>query len=109
MAISGFSIGIEIQEALGLPQETTHIEIYIGLDKPVEVVCAASPNAEGMAKVLAILKRYNLVEKEGPPVSDAHAAARQRETDAQGRRARVRRLREQLRAEQRVSEEPHAL
>jgi hypothetical protein len=63
MAVIGNAIGPAMIEALGLPPETTRIEIFIGVNEVVEVACRFCPSADGMEKVAAILKRYTLVEK----------------------------------------------
>jgi hypothetical protein len=100
VAVSGYGIGIEIQQALGLPPETSCIDIHIGLNEVVEVTCSYYPSEDAVRKVLTILQRYNLVEKEGPAVSPEHAAARERDHEVHGRASRLRRLREQLKEEQ---------
>jgi hypothetical protein len=64
MGVTGNAIGPAIIQALGLPPETTRIELFIGVNEVVEVACRFYPSADGMAQVAAILKRYTLVEKQ---------------------------------------------
>jgi len=93
-AITGVGIGIEIARALGLPPETTDIQINIGMETPVTVVCRYYPDAAAMERVLAIVRRYHLHEVElPPPVSPEHAAARERDREIHDRIGRLERLR----------------
>ena len=71
MVIPGYGIGKDLQEALGLPKETNLIQIRIGLDEPVEVLCRYYPNAEALARVVHVLQAYHLVPVGTPvPIDD---------------------------------------
>src|SRR5262245_24843484 len=96
MAVSGFAIGGEIAKALGLPPETTDIQINIGLDEAVTVVCRFYPSAAGLQQVLETLRRYHLQEADGPPFNEADAQARAYDREVHEGPARRRRLRETL-------------
>mgnify|MGYP003578272720 CR=1 FL=1 len=61
MAVTGMRLGGEIQEALGLPQDTPGILINIGLDEPITVWCRYFPSEEAMRSLVATLSPYQLI------------------------------------------------
>ena len=64
--IPGSAIGAELIQALGLPAETTLLQIRIAIDEPVEVLCRYYPSGARMTQVLQVLQRYHCVP-DGPP------------------------------------------
>ena len=70
MAVSGLQIGKHLQEALGLPAETNLIQIRIGLDEAVEVLCRYYPTREAMERCVHVLQTYQLVPVGDPVLID---------------------------------------
>jgi hypothetical protein len=66
MAIPGYAIGRDIAQALGLPAETTLIQITVGLDAAVEVLCRYFPTQEATAQAVQLLQHYHLVPVGAP-------------------------------------------
>jgi hypothetical protein len=60
-AITGMDIGGEIARTLGLPLGTNLIQICIGLDEAVEVICRYFPDAEAAERLLQVFRRYRVV------------------------------------------------
>ena len=59
--ISGFTIGASVAEALGLPKGTNLIQIRIGLDEAVEVICRYYPDMEAAERLLQVFRRYRVI------------------------------------------------
>ena len=96
MAVSGCAIGGEIAKALGLPPETTDIQINIGLDEAVSVICRFYPSEAGIRAVTQTLARYHLYPADGDPVSPADAQAREYDRQVHEGPDRRQRARERL-------------
>jgi hypothetical protein len=65
MAITGYNIGKALQQALSLPKETTLIQITVGLDSAVEVLCRYYPDEAAMQRCAQVLAHFELVPKPG--------------------------------------------
>lgn len=50
-------IGAQIVEALGLPKETTNINIHFSPDSLVRVTCEILPDKEGLRRIFEILAK----------------------------------------------------
>ena len=68
--ITGMDIGAQIIQALGLPKETSLIQIRIGVNEVVEVICRYYPTNEDLGNMLPILQSYHVVPNGGPMIDD---------------------------------------
>lgn len=59
--ITGMDIGGQLAEALGLPRGTNLIQIRVGLDEVVEVICRYYPDAEAVERMYAVFRRYHVI------------------------------------------------
>lgn len=62
----GKDIGVALCKALGLPRQTSRVDISVPADGLVEVVCRYYPSVEAMNGLIELLQRYRL-EADGAP------------------------------------------
>jgi hypothetical protein len=89
VAVAAMDIGKEFVQILGLPKETSFLQLTLAPNAPVEVTCRCFPDREQLAEVLALLQRYHLVRVEEVPLTAEAQATHAQTLQALDRLARI--------------------